>query len=88
MSRVLSTLLTPDVPVIYLAATSPPQSIVLPSEVLQSNSGGPPSAFGIRGLSTSEVHSPICHHTTGGLLHHLLTLTTLEKVAVVFFYTT
>ena len=42
MSRVLSTRLAPGVPVIYLAATSPPQSIVLPSEVLQATWAGSP----------------------------------------------
>ena len=44
--------------VIYLRWTSPPTSIVLPSGACRPrHSDGPPSDAGIRGLSSSEVHS-------------------------------
>ena len=89
MSRVLCIRLASDVSVIYLAVTSPSQSIVLPSDALQSNLGGPPSNIGIRGLSTSEVHSP---HVTIRLVVSYTTFSPLplsrRKKAVVFFYTT
>ena len=58
MSRVLYRSEDATASVIYLRWASPPTSIVLPSGACRPrHSDGPPSDAGIRGLSSSEVHS-------------------------------
>ena len=58
-------------PVIYLRPSSPTGSSGLPSDVGRATLVG----VGLHDLTTPKMHSPICHHTAGGLLPHLLTLT-------------
>ena len=38
-----------------------------------------PHNVGLHDLTTPKTYSPICHHTAGGLLLHLLTLTSPRK---------
>ena len=70
----------PAASVIYLCLTLPAGYSGLPS-----GSGEQPSNTGIHDLATPGTHSSWCHHPTGELLPHLLTLTSLVCVAVVFF---
>ncbi|EJX01401.1 hypothetical protein EVA_10493 [gut metagenome] len=88
MSRVLYTMFSQRC-VCHLSGCTVTSAIYRPTLQSAMSLGGQPSNFGLRGLSTSEVHSPKCHHPAGGLLHHLLTLTIFKtrKMAVVFFYT-
>ena len=58
--------------VIYLCRPLPTGYSGLPS-----GSGEQPSGTGIHDLATPGTHSSWCHHPTGELLPHLLTLTFL-----------
>ena len=57
--------------VIYLRLLSPTSSSGPPSDVGRATL----IDAGLHDLTTPKMHSPICHHTAGGLLPHLLTLT-------------
>ena len=62
-----------NVSVIYPHLPSPTSSIVLPSDGLCSD--GPPSHRRYTRTFSLRCARLACHHTTGGLLPHLLTLT-------------
>ena len=70
ISRVLS-LVNYKMSVIYLRILSPISSSGLPSDVGRATLVD----VGLHDLTTPKMHSTTCHHVSGGLLLHLLTLT-------------
>ena len=70
-------------PVIYLICESLHSFSVLPSTVY---SGGQPSDDGLHELAASRWHGLPITRQGCSLLHYILTLTTNEFVAVIFFY--